>query len=186
MNEELFTRYFISDLPSVNLLIRSLDFAGGDESFHNILLDQLKLRHVDVRAEIRDNKEKLTDLSFKTYLNSLLIELRSSSEFYRASKLSDSLDHNQRITINELSVFNSKILGHLIEYYNMIFPELFTNDSTHSEQEGLVIFTSDTYFPPFEKYISKYIVDDYIDISYLFQRMRKQQIIHRISHLEFA
>ncbi|MDF0719189.1 hypothetical protein P0M11_04160 [Kaistella sp. PBT33-4] len=186
MNEELFTRYFISDLPSVDLLIHSISIKIGDTTFHTILLEELKLRHVGIRDEIRQNSKKLTDLSFKTYLNSLLIELRSSSAFYSSCKLSGALDHNQIITINELAIFNTKIAGYLYEYYRLIFPDLFATDFANSHQEGLIVFTSDVFYAPFEKYMASNIIDPYVDISYLFQRMKEEGIIHNVPHLKFA
>ena len=186
MNEELFTRFFMADLPSVDLFIASVKIDGGEDDFVYPLLDQLKIRQVEIRGIIRDANAKSSDLSFKTFLNSLLIELHQASEFYNKVNSSTDLTQYQKETIPNLINFNQKIAAHLDKYYSISFPELFLKARLHRIDGGSTIFTSETYFPPFEKYIRTHIVEEYADLSYFYQRMLNERMIHRVPHLQFA
>jgi hypothetical protein len=61
----------------------------------------------------------------------------------------------------------------------------FESDST-IKNSHLDIFKSGEVYGNFIKYIQVYIVEPYVDYSYLFQRMLNEKLIHRIKHKDFV
>ncbi len=83
--------------------------------------------------------------------------------------------------ITSLNVTTAKVfLKHKLENLKV------TRNQDFENYEDIKPFRKIEYFQNFKTYINLYIIDPYIDHSYLFQRLKKENFIEKIEHLEFS
>lgn len=203
-----FSNYFIRELINVDFFISQLDigFKLKESAPHYLVFDktnyaelneilksktytEYQLKEVKLRNFISEQNDSISDSKFKTFLNSLLLELIESSNFYNKNILDEKLEKHQKIVISTGRAFNDKIFEYLFTYYNPIFPDLFTNHNNLEAKSNEIwedIFKNEDYFISFKNYMDAGCVNPYLDISSLFQNLLFENYIYKTKHVDFA
>ncbi|TXD49200.1 hypothetical protein [Polaribacter sp. IC073] len=94
--------------------------------------------------------------------------------------------------------FTDLMIESIIKYYNYIFPNFLEiekenekEDKEDKKDKKLPIkrhsdYFKDNFYISFKIYTEKHIIEQYVDYSYLFQRMKFEKMIYEIKHKEFA
>ena len=91
--------------------------------------------------------------------------------------------------------FTDLMIESIMEYYNYIFPNFLKiekeNEKEDKQDNSLDNKLDSDYFKGnfyinFKDYTEKHIIEEYVDYSYLFQRMIHLKMIHNVKHREFA
>ena len=96
----------------------------------------------------------------------------------------DKSNHNNVVfTKQRHNDYSHIIHSHLIEVFEEKLKEL--NDEVISDNPYPLLFVSPKIYKRFLEYTSNYILDVYLDYSYLKKRMEHEKLIHRIKDNEF-
>ncbi len=139
-------------------------------------------------TEIEKAKDKCKDLSillnkYKTELTKLGINPNEQLSFKK--EVNDAFDF-------ELTENTKELLPNYLEIKKEFEDFIKIETSTKEKPQQInnlfeTYFINETAFNNFEKYIKdEYILDEFSDFSYLFQRMKKENLIIPKTHIDFA
>lgn len=128
-------------------------------------------------------------LRYSKRLNTLLFEFEKELKTHNISRnivLENAFDFE--IEIN--STFKPEnLLPNYLEIEKE-FKDFIKNDSpslnNNRQTANKVIFIDNSSYQSFDVYMKDYLVEPFVDLSYLFQRLLERKIISHVKHLDFA
>ncbi len=133
------------------------------------------------------------DSTKKTYLKDLVAYLNNSNESLSKIKFywfeNTPLNEIQKKVILIHQGLNDIIINNITYRYEEIFPNIFRKKE--ATEDNLTynpypkVFKDGIIYNNFKEYTDKYILDPYMDYSYLFHRLLKEEMIHRLKHKDF-
>lgn len=163
-------------------------------------------RLIKQHPKLIDEKGEITDklvITNNKYINGhIIFEGYDEKGVYSVFQANNSADNKKWKRIESLSeklsllakyqrdLLRSDITFSEIEdtekQIDILFIEIFNFDiTTIQENPYPKLFKQTKVFFHFKEYIGKHIVENYVDYSYLFQRMLKEELIYSIKHLDF-
>ncbi|WP_371271698.1 hypothetical protein [Flavobacterium sp.] len=144
---------------------------------------QLKENEVSLKT-IEKAKDKCKDLSM--LLNKYKLELfnggfNESDYLAYKKELKDAFDFDLTKEKKELVENHLEIKKEFLDIIKIEAPQQKINSTISNS-----FFIENTSFEKFNQYLELHIVEPYVDYSYLFQRMLKENIIVRKKHLDFT
>lgn len=198
-------RTFIDEIPNVYLIVDNdedrlkvaWNFGLTREQQIKYPLEELSFEKIIEAEDInlddyRNNLETKIETEFRIitlYVNMHLSNFEDKIPFTSAlkNKISNSKKYLEKQVIRKDSfeALPSKVLQiSLSELENSL--NLIESDQMSSEREIWEnFFTNQINYINFKKYISSFIVNEYTDYSFLFQKMLKKKFIYKIKHKEF-
>ena len=198
-------RTFINEIPNVYLIVDNdkdklkvaWNFGLTREQQIKYPLEELSFEKIIEAEDInlddyRNNLETKIETEFRIitlYVNMHLSNFEDKIPFTSAlkNKISNSKKYLEKQVIRKDSfeALPSKVLQiSLSELENSL--NLIESDQMSSEREIWEnFFTNQINYINFKKYISSFIVNEYTDYSFLFQKMLKKKFIYKIKHKEF-
>ena len=203
MNNEIKT--FIEEIPNVHLFVDNdadrlkvaWDFGLNQEQQIKYPLKELTFEKIIEADDIdlddyRDSLETKIKIEFRIISENTKIRLSNIDDkipFTSAlkNKITNSKKYLEKQVIRKDSfeALPSKVLQiSLSELENSL--NRIESDQMSSESEIWEnFFTNQINYINFKKYISSFIVNEYTDYSFLFQKMLKKKFIYKIEHKEF-
>lgn len=203
MKPEIIT--FIDEIPNVYLIVDNdkdklkvaWNFGLTREQQIKYPLEELSFEKIIEAEDInlddyRNNLETKIETEFRVICENIKLRLSYIEDkipFTSAlkNKISNSKKYLEKQVIRKDSfeALPSKVLQISLSELENSLNRIESNQMSSESEIWENFFTNQINYINFKKYISSFIVDEYTDYSFLFQKMLQNKFIYRIKHKEF-
>lgn len=177
----LFTEFSQLENFIVNYNSKNFDLVSGIDGYFDYLF--VHFTH-DVHSVYMNSA-----INTNSFFRDLIKEINITTVNYNNFINSLSLDEGYQYVVKQLLTLNDRFLKYLSDEFGDEFEFLKIVTSVEDVDNLAIwrdVFKEEDKFKMFEFYIGNHIVHEYLDLSYLYNRLKNHGYIHRLKHKEFA